>query len=82
MLTLEDRDARIREIVCEYLEIDTEDLGDTDRFVEDHGADSLSMIGVLAALETEFRISIEDDQLRRMHDLVRMRAVLAEIAGW
>ncbi|AHI01698.1 acyl carrier protein [Kutzneria albida] len=50
--------------------------------MEDHGADSLSLIGVLAALEKEFGISINQSEVDGMADLRSVRAVLAKTAGW
>lgn len=82
MQTVSDRDTRIVEIICDQLEIEPSELGETDRFVEDHGADSLAMIGVLAALEKEFRISVEQSDVDGMVDLRSVRDVVVKTAGW
>ncbi|WP_433544733.1 acyl carrier protein [Streptomyces sp. CA-294286] len=76
------RDDRITEIVCDRLEIEPEEIAETDRFVEEHGADSLALIGVLAALEKEFRVTIDQNEMPRMAHLAGVRQVLAETAGW
>lgn len=80
--TLDPRAARITEIVCEHLEAEPGEIGAGDLFVADHGADSLMLIGVLAALEKEFRIVIDQAELTRMTSLAGVRAVVAESAGW
>jgi acyl carrier protein len=82
MQTLDVRAARIIEIVCEHLEIETHEIDETDLFVADHGADSLMLIGVLAALEKEFKISIDQSELVRMISVAGVHAVVAESAGW
>ncbi|MFD3515522.1 acyl carrier protein [Streptomyces sp. NPDC058657] len=78
----EARRNRITEIVCDRLELEPEDLGEGDLFVEEHGADSLALIGVLAALEKEFRVTIDQNEMPRMTCLRGVRQVLAETAGW
>jgi acyl carrier protein len=80
--TPEVRDTRINEIVCEHLEVETGEIAETDLFVADHGADSLMLIGVLAALEKEFKIVIDQSELTRMTSLAGVQAVVAESAGW
>lgn len=76
------REARIKDIVCEILEIEPEDVGPTDSFKDDHDADSLRAIEILAALEREFGIEIPQQELGRMTDLQAVHAVVAEHAGW
>lgn len=73
---------RIREIVAEHLELEIRDLDDDSHFIDDHGADSLALIDVLAALEKEFSIEIDQAQFARMLDVGRVYDVVAESAGW
>jgi acyl carrier protein len=77
-----DNDARITEIVATQLEVDPGEIGETDLLVEDHGADSLALIGVLAALEKEFRVTIQQDQMPRMDSIQGISEVLADSAAW
>ena len=78
---LEARDERITELVCEQLDLEPGTLGELELFA-DHGADSLGLLGVLAALEKEYRLTIEPAELERMDCLAGVREVLAELAGW
>ncbi|CAM5282232.1 acyl carrier protein [Streptomyces spiroverticillatus] len=82
MLTTDARQIRITEIVCDRLELEPEELAETDRFVEEHGADSLALIGVLAALEKEFKVTIDQSEMPRMAHLAGVREVLSETKGW
>ena len=43
---------------------------------------SLSLVSVLAGLEREFRVQIDNEELSRMTDIGGIRAVLADAAGW
>ena len=78
-LRTDDRIARITRIVSDHLEIEPDEIAPTDRFVEDHGADSLALIGVLAALEGEFKVAIDQSEMTRMTDIAGVDRVLAEI---
>ena len=73
---------RIGELVSEILEIDPEEMTDTSLFKEDHGADSLRAIEILAALEREFKIEIDQAELSRMVNLQGIYDVVSGSAGW
>ncbi|WP_326640856.1 acyl carrier protein [Streptosporangium sp. NBC_01755] len=77
-----ERAARIREIVCEVLELEEDEVTESSLFIEDHEADSLRAIEILAALEKEFRIVIEQSELPRMININGVYEVTAEAAGW
>jgi acyl carrier protein len=72
---------RIAELVSEILEIDLADMSDVSLFKEDHGADSLRAIEILAALEREFKIEIDQSHLSRMVNLQGIYEVVQETAG-
>ncbi len=78
----DERTARIKEIVCEILEIEEDEITDTSLFIEDHEADSLRAIEILASLEKAFGIVIEQSELPRMANLNGVYEVTAESAGW
>lgn len=76
----EDRAAQIKEIVCDILEIEPAEVTDTSRFKEDHDADSLRAIEILAALEKAFKVTIDQAELPRMTNLRGVYDVVAESA--
>lgn len=72
----------LREMIAEVLEIEPEELTETSLFVEDHEADSLRAIEILARIEKRYKVSVPQEKLA---DMVNLRAVyntLAEYAGW
>ncbi|MBL1116864.1 acyl carrier protein [Streptomyces sp. 110] len=75
---VQERRDDIREIVCDILEIDSEELKDSSLLKEDHDADSLRAIEILAALEKTFGISIDQAEMARMVNLDGIYAVVAE----
>jgi acyl carrier protein len=70
--------AKIKDIVCEILEIDPAELTDTSRFKEDHEADSLGAIEILSALERTIGVEIDQDELARMVNLDGVVAVVED----
>jgi acyl carrier protein len=75
------RQDEIREIVCDILEIDPGEVTDSSRFKEDHDADSLRAIEILAALEKRYDLVIDQAELARMVNLTGVYEVVAEAAG-
>jgi len=73
-----DRAIRIKEIVCEILELEDDEVTETSLFSEDHGADSLRAIEILASLEKEFNVVIDQAELARMVNLEGVYAVISE----
>jgi acyl carrier protein len=78
---VEERQREIKEIVCEILEIEPDELTESSLFKEDHTADSLRAIEILAALEKRFDIVIDQSDLARMVNLSGVYAVVADAAG-
>ncbi|OLR91925.1 acyl carrier protein [Actinokineospora bangkokensis] len=76
-----DRPARIKEIVCDILEIEPSELGGADLLKEDHDADSMGAIEILAALERTFGVHIDQAELARMVSLDAIVAVVDEASA-
>ncbi|MGW0330957.1 acyl carrier protein [Streptomyces sp. NPDC003011] len=74
----EDRRAAVREIVCDILELEDGEVTDTSLFIDDHGADSLRAIEILASLEKEFGITIDQSELAEMINLEAVYTVVAK----
>jgi acyl carrier protein len=72
----------IRTIVSEILEINPDVMTETTLFKEDHDADSLRAIEILASLEREFKVEIPQQELARMVNLAGVYEVVKERAHW
>ncbi len=81
-MTTAERQDRIKEIICDILELEENEVTLTSHFVEDHGADSLRAIEILASLEKEFGVVIDQSELARMINLEAVFQVLSETAAW
>ncbi len=72
----------MKEIITEVLEIEPAEMTDTSRFVQDHGADSLRAIEIMARLESRFGVQIPQNDLSKMTNLANVYAVVKQHAGW
>ncbi|MCJ1680079.1 acyl carrier protein [Streptomyces sp. APSN-46.1] len=79
--SVQNQRAEIKEIVCDVLEIDLEEIKEASLFKEEYDADSLRSIELLAALEKKFGIVIEQAELARMVNLEGVYAVVEEAAA-
>ncbi|QKW22390.1 acyl carrier protein [Kitasatospora sp. NA04385] len=82
MASYEENVQKIKEIVCDILEIEEDEVTETSLFKEDHAADSLRSIEILAKLEKEFGITIDQSELARMVNLKGVYEVVSGVAGW
>ena len=69
---------RVKTIICDILELDPDEVTETSRFIEDHGADSLQAIEILANLERDLGVTLDQSDLSRMTTLHEVYAVLAD----
>lgn len=78
----EDKMETIKEIVCDILELEEDEVTLESLFKEDHDADSLRAIEILATLEKSFQIRIPQEELPKMVNLKGVYGVVAEHAAW
>ncbi|MEV7439332.1 acyl carrier protein [Streptomyces griseoviridis] len=74
------RKQKIKEVICDILEIDEDEVTETSLFKEEHDADSLRAIEILAALERTQKVTIDQSELSRMVNLEGVYAVVTEAA--
>ena len=82
---LSEKDERLVEIkvmVCDILELEHEEVTETSLFKEEHGADSLRAIEILATLEKRFAIKIPQSEMAKMVNLAGVHDVVRTAAGW
>ena len=80
--SMTDRLEELREIAAEVLEVDADEVEDTADFADAYGADSLRAIEILARIEKKYRVEIPQQELPRMRNLLQVRDVVAQYAGW
>jgi acyl carrier protein len=65
-MTPEQIEARVKEIICQQLEVSEEQLKPEAAFVDDLKADSLAVVELVLALEQEFKIEIPDEDTEQI----------------
>lgn len=76
-----ERTGEIRSIVCRVLEIDDGQLTDTALFIDDLGADSMKLLELLANLEIEFDVEVDESEFDRLVNLAGVYDVLGSALG-
>ena len=59
---MSDVERRIKEVVARTLKVDVGRIGDSARFVEDLGAESIQSVELVAAFEEEFDIEMDEEE--------------------
>lgn len=57
---------QVTKIIEEQLGIDASDINEDSSFIEDLGADSLDIVELIMAFESEFDMEIEDDEVENI----------------
>ncbi|MCO5968354.1 MULTISPECIES: acyl carrier protein [Actinoallomurus] len=70
--------AEIKDIVCDILKTSPDNVTLNSRFIEDHGADSLQYVDVLASIERVCGVLIDPEEMVRMTTLAGIYAVIEE----
>lgn len=66
---------KVKNIISEQLGIDVEEINMESSFVDDLGADSLDIVELIMALETEFDLEIPDEDAEKI-------AVVSDVVGY
>ena len=61
-----DIENKVREIVCQQLDVEPDQVKTETSFVEDLGADSLAVVELVLALEEAFEIDIPDEDTEKL----------------
>lgn len=57
---------KVRKLIAEQLYIDVEKVKEDSGFVDDLNADSLDIVQMLFAMENEFGVSFDDDEIKEI----------------
>jgi acyl carrier protein len=57
---------KVREIVCQQLDVEPDEVKMETSFIDDLGADSLTVVELVLALEEEFEIDIPDEDTEKL----------------
>jgi acyl carrier protein len=74
-----ERAEEIRSVVVRVLEVDAERVTPTALFVDELGADSMKLLELLANLEIEFDVEVDESQFERLINLAGVYDVLGTV---
>jgi len=57
---------RVKEIICEQLGVESDEVTPAAKFIEDLGADSLDTVELVMAFEEEFNLEIPDEDAEKI----------------
>tara|TARA_R100000008_G_C3586139_1_gene172462 strand:- start:3036 stop:3251 length:216 start_codon:yes stop_codon:yes gene_type:complete len=70
----------LERILAERLDVDADSISDEKNIVEDLGADSLSVVEIIMDIESEFDISIPDEDAEELHTVGQLREYIENYA--
>lgn len=77
-VVIEQNQDDIKELVCDILEVEPDQVTHTSLFKQDHDADSLRAIEIVASLERKYSIDIAQTDMARMVNMEGVLAVVSE----
>lgn len=58
---------KIKELICNYVEVNEEDIKEDSRFIEDLGFNSYDFVSMLGDLEMELGVTVEESEIVEIH---------------
>jgi len=65
-MTTKSIEDRVKEIICEQLGVEENEVTSQAKFIEDLGADSLDTVELVMAFEEEFDLEIPDEEAEKI----------------
>jgi len=65
-MTTKSVEERVKEIICEQLGVEENEVAPNAKFIEDLGADSLDTVELVMAFEEEFDLEIPDEDAEKI----------------
>ncbi|HOB15809.1 MAG TPA: acyl carrier protein [Defluviitoga sp.] len=77
-MTRDELFGKVKEIIVDTLSVDEDDVTVDASFTDDLDADSLELVDLIMAFESEFGITIEDEELEKIQTVEDAVNILAE----
>ena len=58
---------KLKEIICNYVEVDPADIKPESRFIDDLGFNSYDFMSLLGELEETFEIQVDEQEVMKLH---------------
>lgn len=58
---------KIKGLICNYVEVNREEITEESRFIEDLGFNSYDFVSMLGELEEEFGVTVDENDILEIH---------------
>ncbi len=58
---------KIKDLICNYVEVEREDIKEDSRFIEDLGFNSYDFVSMLGELEEELGVTVDENDILEVH---------------
>lgn len=58
---------KIKALICNYVEVNPEDVAEDSRFIEDLGFNSYDFVSMLGDMETELGVTVDENEIMEIH---------------
>ena len=58
---------KIKELICNYVEVNENDITEDSRFIEDLGFNSYDFVSMLGELEEELGVTVDENDILEVH---------------
>ncbi|MDE7287937.1 MAG: acyl carrier protein [Oscillospiraceae bacterium] len=58
---------KIKDLICNYVEVNREDIKEDSRFIEDLGFNSYDFVSMLGELEEELGVTVDENDVLEIH---------------
>ena len=58
---------KIKDLICNYVEVERDDIKEDSRFIEDLGFNSYDFVSMLGELEEELGVTVDENDVLEIH---------------
>ena len=58
---------KIKDLICNYVEVERDDIKEDSRFIEDLGFNSYDFVSMLGELEAELGVTVDENDILEIH---------------
>lgn len=72
---------KIKELICNYVEVDADDITEDSKFIEDLGFNSYDFMSMLGDIEEEFGVTVNEEEILNVHTVGEAMTYLNKLKG-
>ncbi len=71
----------LKELICQYVEVEPEDIKEDSRFIEDLCFNSYDFVNLLGELEEKYEVTINEEDVLELHTVAQAIAYIENLRG-